>query len=124
MKENKNKTKVTKTTANRADNIVVTIDGGTNSLNLVEPKTGWGSGRWVALDYNIGESTISGISYINRGTTTVLGADDIADANELGLAVGHMVVGVKDEVAKATPATFTLEKDDKIVNVTINAVDG
>ena len=43
MKENQNKTTVTKITANRADNIVVTIDGGTNSLNLVEPKTGWGS---------------------------------------------------------------------------------
>ena len=39
----------------------------------------------VALDYNIGESTINGISYINRRTTTVLGADDIADANELVL---------------------------------------
>ena len=42
----------------------------------------------------------------------------------LFFAVGHMVVWVKDKVAKATPATFTLEKDDKIVNVTINAVDG
>ena len=83
-----------------------------------------GQDRWVALDYNIGESTINGISYINRGITTVLGADDIADANELGLAASHMVVWLKDEVAKATPATFTLEKDDKIVNVTINAVDG
>ena len=78
----------------------------------------------VALDYNIGESTINGISYINRRTTTVLGEDDIADANELGLAARHMVVQVKDEDAKATPATFILEKDDKIVNVTINAVDG
>ena len=83
-----------------------------------------GQDRCVALDYNIGESTFNGISYINRGTTIVLGADDIADANELGLAVGHMVVWVKDEDAKATPATFILEKDDKIVNVTINAVDG
>ena len=38
MKENQNKTTVTKITANRADNIIVTIDGGINSLNLVEPK--------------------------------------------------------------------------------------
>lgn len=123
MKENQTKATVTKTYANKADSITLTITDGTDSLNLVEPKTGWGEGKWVALDYNTGESTIVGISYINRGTTTVLGADDVADATELGLDAGHMVVWVKADVAKATPATFRLEKDSKVIDVTITAED-
>ena len=123
-KANQAKTTVAKTTADKTDSVVVTIAGGINSLNLVEPETGWGSARWVALDYNTGEDTIEGISYTNRGTTVVLGADDVADATELGLGAGHLLVWVKADLAKTTPATFTLTKDEKTVDVTISAVDG
>ena len=124
MQANQAKTSVSKTTADRTDSIVVTIDGGIDSLNLVEPKTGWGSEKWVALDYNTGEDTIVGIDYTNRGTTVTLDASDVADATEVGLGAGHLLVWVKADLAKTTPATFTLTKDDKVVNVTISAVDG
>ena len=123
-KANQAKTTVARVSGDNTDSITVTIAGGVNSLNMVEPKTGWGSNKWVALDYNTGESTIEGIKYINRGTTTTLGAEDIADATELGLGAGHMVVWVKAPLAKTTPATFRLEKDDKAIDVTITAVDG
>jgi len=122
MKANQAKASVTKTTADKADTIVVTIDGGVDSLNYVEPKSGWGNAKWVALDYNTGEDTIEGISYTNRGTTVVLGPDDVADAEELDLAAGHMVVWVKGD--GVLPATFTLTKGEKTVDVSINVVDG
>lgn len=123
MKANQAKATVTKTYADKADAITLTITGGTDSLNDVEPKTGWGSDKWVALDYNTGENSIIGISYINRGTTTVLDSSDVADATELGLGAGHMVVWVKAGLAKTTPATFRLEKDQKVIDVTITAED-
>ena len=104
-------------------NVVIEVAGGTASLINVEPRTGWGSGKWVALDYDTGEATIEDINYINRGTTTPLGPDDVADATDLGLGVGHMVVWVKADVAKTTPATFTLEKDGNVIDVTITAKD-
>ena len=121
MVENQGKATITRTHTSTTDAIVLTINGGTSSLNNVEPKTGWGEGKWVAIDYNTGESTIEGITYKNRGTSVVLGADDIADATALGLAAGHMVVWVKADVAEETPATFELEKDDKNISVTISA---
>ncbi len=121
MKINQGKTSVTKTSADNKDTINVTISGGIDSLKDVEPKTGWGEAKWVALDYNTGEDTIEGISYTNRGTTVTLGADDVADATELGLGAGHMVVWVKADLAATTPATFTLTKGEKTVDVTINA---
>jgi len=123
MKANQAKATVTKTYADKADAITLTIAGGTDSLNDVEPKTGWGSDKWVALDYNTGEDSIVGISYINRGTTTVLDSSDVADATELGLGAGHMVVWVKAGLAKTTPATFRLEKGQKVIDVTITAED-
>ena len=105
-------------------NIVIEVAGGTDALSgAVEPKAGWGAGKWVVLDYNTGEDTIEGINYINRGTTTQLGPDDVADATALGLAAGHLAVWVKADVAKATPATFTLEKDGNVIDVTITAKD-
>ena len=102
----------------------VTIEGGTDILKSVEPKAGWGSEKWVALDYNTGESTIVGINYTNRGTTVELGAEDVADATALGLGAGHLVVWVKADLAKTEPATFSLEKGEKKINVTVTAVDG
>lgn len=122
MIENQGKATIDRTHTSTTDAIVLTIDGGTSSLNDVEPKTGWGEGKWVAIDYNTGESTIEGITYKNRGTSVVLGADDVADATALGLAAGHLVVWVKADVAEETPATFELEKDDKNISVTISAV--
>jgi hypothetical protein len=123
MKANQAKLSVANKLGAEGEVITLAIAGGTDSLALVEPKTGWGAAKYVAVDYNTGEDTIEGISYINRGTTTVLGADDIADAEALGLAAGHMVVWVKADVAKETPATFTLEKDGKSLDVVINAKD-
>jgi len=106
------------------ENVVIEVAGGTVELDgTVEPKAGWGQGKWVVLDYNTGESTIEGINYINRGTTTELGPDDIADATALGLGAGHLAVWVKADVAKVTPATFILEKDGKTINVSITAKD-
>ena len=121
-KANQAKATVTKTTSGKDESIVVSVDGGVNSLNLVTPKAGWPTDAWVALDYNTGETTIAGISYTNRGETVVLGADDIADANELGLAAGHMVVWVRG--GGELPATFTLTKNGRVVNVSVNMVDG
>ena len=123
-KLNQSKTSVAKVLKGQDENITVTIAGGVDSLESVEPETGWGAAKWVALDYDTGEATIEGISYINRGTTTVLGAEDVADAAELGLGAGHLLVWVKADLAKTEPATFTLEKGDKKINVVIKAVDG
>lgn len=125
VKANQNKTSVAKSATDSNDNIVITIAGGTDSLSdEVEPKAGWGAAKWVAVDYNTGEDTIVGLVYKNRGTETTLGADDVADATEAGLPAGHMIVWVKADVAKATPATFQLAKGSDEVNVTITAKDG
>lgn len=123
MKFNQSKAVVTKFLKDQDEEITLSIIDGIDELKLVEPKAGWGEAKWVALDYNTGESTIEGLEYINRGTTTTLGAEDIADATELGLGAGHMVVWVKADLAKTEPATFTLVKDDKRINVTIKAFD-
>ena len=104
-------------------NIVIEVAGGTDNLISIEPRTGWGAAKWVALDYNTGEASIEGLNYINRGTTTVLGPEDVADATDLGLEAGHLVVWVKADLAKTTPATFTLEKDGNVVDVVITAKD-
>lgn len=123
---NQEKASLTRTSGDKTDTILVTIDGGTDSLNYVEPKSGWGSDKWIALDYNTGESTIEGITFTsqNLGTTTVLGAEDVADAEELDLPAGHMVVWLKAGKAKTEPVVFSLEKDEKTITVTINVVDG
>ena len=102
-------------------NVVIEVAGGVAALNnTVEPKIGWGQADWVVLDYDTGEATIEGLNYINRGTTTPLGPEDVQDATDLGLSAGHMAVWVKASVAKTTPATFSLEKDGNIINVTIS----
>ena len=123
-KINQGKASVVHTVSDGADAITLTVAGGTDSLEDIEPVEGWGYDSWIALDYDTGEDSIVGISYINRGTTTVLGADDVANATALGLGAGHMVVWVKAGLAKTTPATFSLEKDGKSISVTITAVDG
>ena len=123
-KGNQNKTTLTKTSASGTDSIVLSIAGGVSSLSdQVEPKTGWGAARWVAVDYNTGENTIKGITYKNRGSEVVLGDDDVADATAAGLPAGHLLVWVKADVAQATPATFELVKGAGSVNVTITAED-
>ena len=124
MQFNQDKAVVAKFLKDQDEEITLTIVGGTDELKDVEPETGWGEAKWVALDYNTGEATIEGIKYINRGTTVTLGPDDVADATELGLGAGHLLVWVKADLAKTEPATFSLEKDDKKINVTIKAVDG
>ena len=102
-------------------NVVIEVAGGVAALNnTVEPKIGWGQADWVVLDYDTGEATIEGLNYINRGTTTPLGPEDVQDATDLGLPAGHMAVWVKASVAKATPATFSLEKNGNIIDVTIS----
>jgi len=121
---NQDKAVVSKFLKDQDEEITLTIVGGVDELKDVEPEAGWGSAKWVALDYNTGESTIEGIDYINRGTTVTLGPDDVADAAELGLGAGHLLVWVKADLAKTEPATFTLKKDDKEINVVIKAVDG
>ena len=124
MQFNQDKAVISKLIKDQDETITVTIVGGIDELKLVEPKTGWGQAKWVALDYNTGEDTIVGIDYINRGSTVTLDETDVADAEELGLAAGHMVVWVKADLAKTEPATFSLVKGDKRINVVINAVDG
>ena len=123
MQFNQEHTAVSKFLKDQDEEITLTVLGGTDELKAVEPKAGWGEAKWVALDYNTGEATIEGIDYINRGTTVTLGPDDVADATELGLGAGHLLVWVKADLAKTEPATFSLEKDDKRINVTIKAVD-
>jgi len=114
-----------KITVSGVENMVITVDGGINTLHdTVEPKAGWGVADWVLVDFNTGEDTIEGIKYTNRGTTVTLGADDIADAEAVGLGAGHLAVWVKAATAAATPATFTLEKDGKVINVSITAKNG
>ena len=120
-KANQAKTNVSMVSRGNKDTINVTITGGIESLNDVEPEAGWGSAKWVALDYNTGEDTIIGITYRNRGVDTVLGTDDVDDADALGLPAGHLVVWVKADLASVEPATFSLIKDGKQVDVTINA---
>ena len=108
----------------KSETITVKIAGGIDSLeDDVEPKAGWGEADWIALDYNTGEDTIVGLTYRNRGTDTVLGAEDVQDATALDLAAGHMVVWVKATKASTEPAEFTLIKGDKQINVTIVAED-
>ena len=102
-------------------NVVIEVAGGVAALdNTIEPKTGWGRADWVALDYDTGEATIEGLNYINRGSIIPLGPEDVQDARDLGLSDGHMVVWVKASVAKDTPATFSLEKNGNVIDVTIS----
>lgn len=124
MQFNQDKAVISKFIKDQDETITVTVVGGIDELKDVEPKTGWGQAKWVALDYNTGEDTIVGIDYINRGSTVTLDETDVADAEELGLAAGHMVVWVKADLAKDDPATFSLVKGDKRINVEIKAVDG
>ena len=126
MKTNQGKVSVAKVVSadGLTETITASIAGGVDSLaDDVEPKAGWGENDWIAIDYNTGEDTIEGITYDNRGTQTVLGAEDVADATELGLGAGHMVVWVKATLAKTTPATFKLIKGDKVINVIVKTED-
>ena len=116
MKENQEKTSISVAKADGTDTINVTIAGGVDSLNDVEPVAGWGLEKWVALDYNTGEDTIVGMSYTNRGTTVTLGADDVADAAAYGLGAGHLLVWTKANL----DADFSLAKGAKTISVHIN----
>lgn len=112
---------ITTTSGDKTDTIVISAD--LDALDdQVQPKPSWPKSDWIAVDYNTGESTIEGISYTNRGTTTVLGAEDVADATALGLPAGHMVVWVR-KTGGVLPATFTLSKDQKEVSVSIDIQD-
>ena len=123
MKESQAKTVITNAVNGDTDSIIVSIEDGINSLNDIEPKDGWGSAKWMESDYNTGEDTIEGISYINRGTKTILDAEDIADTEALVLPALHMFVLVKADLTSTIPATFRLEKGKKSINFVINAVD-
>jgi hypothetical protein len=111
--QNQNNVKVSKTTENGKDNIVLTVVGTLD--DTLEPVAGWGAADWVVFDYDTGLDTIKGLTYVNRGTETVLGDEDVADATALGLGAGHLAVWGKPSVAKITPATFQLKKDDETV---------
>lgn len=116
MRENQEKASITVSREGSKDTINLTIAGGVDSLNDVEPVAGWGLEKWVALDYNTGEDSIVGMSYTNRGTTVTLGADDVADAAELGLGAGHLLVWTKANL----DADFSLAKGAKAISVHIN----
>ena len=116
MKENQEKASIAVVKEGSQDTINLTIAGGVDSLNNVEPVAGWGLEKWVALDYNTGEDTIVGMSYTNRGTTITLGADDVADAAALGLGDGHLLVWTKANL----DADFSLAKGAKTISVHIN----
>jgi hypothetical protein len=125
---NQDKATMTRTVTDGNDAIVLTIAGGKASLNNITPQAGWPEDGWVAVDYKTDEDTIVGLEYINRGTTTVLSATDVADAAALGLGAGHFVVWVRS--GGVLPSEFTLQKKDadgtvvKTVDVTIDMVDG
>ena len=116
MKENQEKTSIAVTRNGSLDTINLTVEGGVDSLNDVEPVAGWGVEKWVALDYNTGEDSIVGMEYTNRGTTVTLGEEDAADAAALGLGAGHLLVWTKANL----DADFALAKGAKTINVHIN----
>lgn len=127
VQANQNKLIVSKVSSGTEDFITLKIAGGVDSLNAVDVPgtTGWGTEKWVATAYDTGKDTIKGLVYVNRGTETTLTDDDVAEAAAAGLPAGTMIIWTKADVAKETPATFSL-KDDKgiFVNATIKAVDG
>jgi hypothetical protein len=118
-----------KRTGDIADEITLTIAGGVDSLNDVDVPgtTGWGTDKWVATAYATGKDSIKGLVYFNRGTETVFGDDDVAEAKAAGLPAGTMIVWTKASLAKTTPATFSLRETaggKDFATVTITAVDG
>lgn len=113
---------VSKKTEDGKDKITLTVVGPLDST--IEPVPGWGAADWVVFDYDTGLSTIEGLTYVNRGTETVLTADDVADAAKVGLGAGHLAVWGKPSKAKLEDATFSLKKgEEKLVDVVITAVD-
>lgn len=126
FKANQNKLTVSKKKNDEGDDLVtLTIAGGVDSLNVIEPVAGWGADKWVATAYDTGKDTIEGLVYVNRGTETTLTADDVAEAKAAGLPNGSMIIWTKAPKAKTEPAEFSLKDGDEIfVNAVITAVDG
>ena len=125
---NQAKATIKKSVVDGKDVIVATIAGGKESLANITPVTGWPSDGWVAVDYNTGEDSIVGLEYINRGTTTVLTEDDVAESAAVGLGAGHLMVWVRNH--GTLPSEFKLQKKDadgnviKSVEASIDMVDG
>jgi len=125
---NQAKATVKKTNVDGKDVIVATIAGGKDSLDNVTPVAGWPSSGWVVIDYDTGEDTISGLEYVNRGTTTVLTDTDVAESEAVGLGAGHLMVWVRND--GVLPSEFTLNKKDeegnivKTVTASVNMADG
>ena len=116
-------TNQSKVTVTGTENIIVKVKEGETLDNIsVTGHSEWGSEKWVAIDFNTGEDTIVGMEYINRGTTTVLTENDVAEAEAIGLGAGHLAVWVKVDKAAETPATFTLVSGKKSIDVTITGV--
>ena len=128
VKFNQNKLSVSKKrTGDIDDEITLTIDGGVESLKDVDVPgtTGWGTEKWVATAYATGKDTIEGLVYFNRGTETVLTADDVAEATAADLPAGTMIVWTKADLAKETPSEFSLretEGGEDFARVTVKAV--
>jgi hypothetical protein len=120
IKENQSKVSLTKTTGTE-DNVIITVDGGADSLNSVVPTgTTWPAGQWVALDYNTGEDTIVGISYksLTNGSEHVFDQTDVDEAEGLGLGAGHFVLWTRAD--GSLPAEFELRNDTKTVKASVD----
>ena len=104
-----------------AENNVYTVNvaGGVDSLNsYASTNPAQGTGKWIGLDIDTGEKDITKVTF----NGTPLGAEDVADADSLGLPKGHFVLWLKAEVVAANPRKFTLGtagKDDTEVTVRI-----
>lgn len=118
---NQAKVKVTKFSTTTGDIVTIDVEGGVDSLNsLVPTGTTWPAGKWVAVDYGTGESTIEGITYksLTNGSEHVFDQSDIDEATALGLAAGHFILWTRAD--GILPAQFELKKDTKTVKASVD----
>ena len=112
-----NQDKLTVTNSNNT--VAVKVAGGVNSLNtFASTNPSQGSGKWIGLDIDTGESDITKVTYDG----SLLTADDVTEAASVGLGAGHFVLWLKAEVVKATPRKITLGtegKEDTEITITV-----
>lgn len=107
------------TVAKNGDELIVTVDGGVDSLNtFASTNPSQGSGKWIGLDINTGESDITKVTFNGYELTDA----DVADADSLGLPHGHFVLWLKAENVAENPRTITLGtegKKDTSITITV-----
>lgn len=76
--------------------------------------------KWLAVDVNTGESTITSVTYNGSALTS----DDVADATAWGLPAGHFILWLKCDEIALTPKTITLGASGKSPETLVFVFEG